>query len=166
MGIDGEDLVIFRRGAILHDIGKMAIPDEVLCKPGTLTEQEMRIMQRHPLLAFEMLSQINFLCDALQIPLNHHERWDGTGYPFGLSGEDIPLAARIFAVVDVWDALTSERPYRQALSPKDALTYIQNEAGKHFDPAVVEAFIQITEEPTWWEIANLHYKNAQVKSNS
>jgi putative nucleotidyltransferase with HDIG domain len=161
MGINGEELVNIRRGAILHDIGKMGIPDEVLCKPGTLTEQEMGIMRRHPMLAVDMLSHIKFLHSALEIPLYHHERWDGTGYPFELSGEDIPLAARIFAVVDVWDALTSERSYRNALSPEDALICIQNEAGKHFDPAVVEAFMRMIKEPTRWEIANLQYKSIQ-----
>lgn len=143
MGIGGESLVNIRRGAVLHDIGKMAIPDEVLCKPGALTAQEIEIMRQHPLLAVEMLSRIKFLRGALPIPLYHHERWDGTGYPHGLSGEDIPLSARIFAVVDVWDALTSERPYRRALSPEDTLAHIKKGSGRHFDPAVVDVFVQM-----------------------
>ena len=110
MGINEAELVQIRRGALLHDIGKMAIPDSILLKPGPLTDDEWEIMRRHPVYAYELLSPIAFLHPALDIPYCHHEKWDGTGYPRGLKGEQIPLAARIFAVVDVWDALRSDRP--------------------------------------------------------
>ena len=143
MGINGRDLINIRRGAVLHDIGKMAIPDDVLCKPGSLSDDEIKIMRMHPLLAVEMLSQINFLEESLVIPQYHHERWDGKGYPEGLAGEEIPLAARIFAVVDVWDALINERPYRKALSKEEALDYIKKNSGSHFDPSVVDFFVKM-----------------------
>lgn len=142
MGMSQEELVHIRRGALLHDMGKMGIPDSVLLKPGPLTEEEWAIMRKHPQYAFEMLSPIEYLRPALDIPYCHHERWDGTGYPRGLKGEQIPLAARIFAVVDVWDALTSDRPYRPAWSKERALTYIKEQADKQFDPRVVEVFLR------------------------
>jgi putative nucleotidyltransferase with HDIG domain len=146
MGIHGQDLAHFRRGALLHDIGKMAIPDQILRKPGPLNEEEWEIMYRHPRYAYEMLKEIDYLRPALDIPYCHHEKWDGTGYPRGLKGEEIPLAARVFAVVDYWDALTSDRPYRDAWSEEKALAHIREETGKHFDPRVVDVFLMLLEE--------------------
>ncbi|MFN3372877.1 MAG: PAS domain S-box protein, partial [Chloroflexus sp.] len=151
MGFSDEDLVHIRWGALLHDIGKMGIPDAILNKPGPLDEQEWAIMRTHPALAVELLHPIDFLAPALAIPWCHHEKWDGTGYPRGLRGEEIPLAARIFAVVDVYDALTSDRPYRAAWPPERALAYIREQAGRHFDPQVVEVFLAFYAENgyTW-----------------
>jgi len=146
MEIPDEDIVQIRRGAILHDIGKMGIPDQVLGKPEALTDDEVEIMRQHPLLAVKMLSRIKFLSGALEIPMFHHERWDGDGYPHRLKGEDIPLSARLFAVIDVWDAMTSERPYRKALPLNKAKEHIQDGAGNHFDPKVVEVFLEMIEE--------------------
>lgn len=145
LGISDATLLHLRRGALLHDIGKMGVPDHILLKPGPLTEEEREIMRRHPRYAYELLSNIAYLKPALDIPYCHHERWDGSGYPRGLKGEQIPLAARIFAVVDVWDALTSDRPYRKAWSKKKALAYMRKSAGTLFDPQVVEAFIEMLE---------------------
>ncbi len=142
MGFSAEQLVHVRRGTLLHDIGKMGVPDYILHKAGPLTEAEWEAMKRHPRYAFELLSPIKYLEGALDIPHHHHEKWDGTGYPDGLRGEEIPLAARIFAVVDVYDALTSDRPYREAWPKARALEYIRNEAGRHFDPAVVNIFLK------------------------
>ena len=141
IGILDEDLVQVRRGALLHDIGKLGVPDGILLKPGTLTNEEMEIMKKHPIIAYEILSPISFLRKAIDIPYCHHEKWDGTGYPRGLKGEQIPLAARIFAVVDVFDALLSDRPYRSAWTKEKILEYIRKEAGIHFDPKVVEHFL-------------------------
>ncbi len=146
MGFSEEELVHVRRGALLHDIGKMGIPDAILLKPGPLDEQEWAIMRTHPTLAVELLQPIPFLAPALDIPWCHHEKWDGTGYPRGLRGEEIPLAARIFAVVDVYDALTNDRPYRAAWSRERALAYIREQAGRHFDPQVVAVFEQVLSE--------------------
>jgi len=143
MGIKGEDLAAIRRGALLHDIGKIGIPDPILLKPGPLTEEEWEIMRKHPVYAYEWLSPIPYLHPALAIPYCHHERWDGTGYPRGLQGEQIPLEARIFAVVDVWDALRSDRPYRQAWPEEKVIAHIRSLAGIHFDPQVVATFLQI-----------------------
>jgi len=145
LGIKEADLVHIRRGAMLHDMGKMGIPDNILLKPGPLTDEEWEIMRRHPTYAFELLSPIAYLRPVLDIPYCHHEKWDGSGYPRGLKGDQIPLSARIFAVVDVWDALCSERPYRQAWSDETALAHIKEQAGKHFDPQVVEAFVRVLE---------------------
>ncbi len=141
IGIQGDMLQHIRRGALLHDIGKMGIPDSILLKPGPLTPSEWEIMRQHPVHAYEMLKSIDYLSQALEIPYCHHERWDGSGYPRGLKGRDIPISARIFAVVDVWDALTSDRPYRPAWTARQALEYIQIESGKQFDPQVVNAFL-------------------------
>lgn len=146
MGVDEASLVHIERGALLHDIGKMAIPDGILLKPAALTPEERTLIQKHPVYAFEMLSPIQFLKPALDIPYCHHEKWDGTGYPQGLSREDIPLAARIFAVVDVWDALVSDRPYRKGLKPADVKEKIREDAGKHFDPQVVDAFLGLDDK--------------------
>lgn len=141
-GIDDADLVHFQRGAFLHDIGKMVIPDEILHKPGPLSDEEWVIMRQHPVYAYKMLKDIDYLKPALVIPHYHQERWDGSGYPEGLVGEAIPLAARIFAVVDVWDALTSDRPYRAAWSCEQAISYMKEQAGKEFDPEVVSIFFE------------------------
>jgi HD-GYP domain-containing protein (c-di-GMP phosphodiesterase class II) len=140
-GFAGEALMQIRRGALLHDIGKLGVPDRILLKPDKLTEDEWAIMRKHPAFAFEMLSPIHYLNQAISIPYCHHEKWDGTGYPRGLSGERIPLEARIFAVVDVWDALTSDRPYRKAWSREEVIEYIRSLSGSHFDPQVVDRFM-------------------------
>ncbi len=142
MGIGDAELVHIRRGALLHDIGKMGIPDPILFKPGPLTDDEWKIMRQHPVFAYELLSPIEFLRPALDIPYCHHEKWDGTGYPRGLSGEQIPLAARLFAVVDVWDALRSDRPYRRAWSETQVREHIRSQAGSHFDPKITEVFLE------------------------
>jgi putative nucleotidyltransferase with HDIG domain len=142
MGMKDAQLIDVKRGALLHDIGKMGVPDAILLKPGPLTEEEWEIMRRHPQYAFELLSPIAYLRNALDIPYCHHEKWDGTGYPRGMKGDQIPLSARIFAVVDVWDALTSERPYRPAWSTSKALDYLRENSGSHFDPQVVNVFLE------------------------
>lgn len=146
MGFHEQELIHIRRGSILHDIGKMGIPDEILRKSGPLTEEERDIIKKHPDTALELLKQIPFLEKALEIPCYHHEKWDGTGYPGRLKGNQIPLSARIFAVVDVWDALNSDRPYRKAWSREETLKYLRDESGKHFDPKVVEIFLELLEE--------------------
>jgi len=141
-GVGDADLVHIRRGAILHDIGKMAIPDRILFKPGPLNDDEWKIMRRHPGIAVDLLSSVSYLAPALEIPHWHHEKWDGSGYPDRLSGESIPFAARLFALVDVYDALTSNRPYRGAWPKEDTLGYIESQTGKQFDPLMVPKFIQ------------------------
>jgi putative nucleotidyltransferase with HDIG domain len=138
---DDKELENIRRGAILHDIGKMAIPDEILHKRESLTNEEWDVMRQHPNLAKEMLTGIDFLSPALDIPQFHHEKWDGSGYPNKLKGEKIPLAARIFAIVDVWDAMTCDRPYRKALFEEEVIEYISDQDGKHFDPEIVKVFL-------------------------
>jgi len=143
MGIRDDELVQIRRGALLHDIGKMGVPDSILLKPGFLTEDEWVFMRRHPVYAYDMLSPILYLRGALDIPYYHHERWDGTGYPRGLKGEQIPLAARIFAVVDTWDALSYDRPYRKSWPEEKVREYIIEQSGKHFDPQIVETFLPL-----------------------
>ncbi|MBI3172180.1 MAG: PAS domain S-box protein [Chloroflexi bacterium] len=143
LDITEDELAHIRRGALLHDIGKMGIPDSILHKPGPLTAHESRIMQMHPQYAYELLSLIPFLQPAIDIPYCHHERWDGTGYPRGLRGKEIPLAARIFSVVDVWDALTTDRPYRAAWSRVRAREYILAESGCYFDPEIVQKFLKL-----------------------
>jgi putative nucleotidyltransferase with HDIG domain len=143
MGVSKEFLTHVRQGALLHDIGKMAVPDEILHKKGPLTEQEKAIMHQHPVNAYNMLFPIAYLRSALDIPYCHHEKWDGTGYPRGLQGEEIPLAARIFTVIDVWDALRSDRPYRKAWSEQETLAYIQAQAGKSLDPNIVGHFVEL-----------------------
>jgi PAS domain S-box-containing protein len=141
MGVRDNDMLQIYRGALLHDIGKMGVPDSIVLKPGPLNDDEWTIMRKHPQYAYDMLSPIAYLRTALDIPYCHHEKWDGTGYPRGLRGGQIPMAARIFAVVDVWDALTSDRPYRKAWQEEKALQYIQEQAGRYFDPEVVKAFL-------------------------
>lgn len=146
MGIPEDQMENLRRGALLHDIGKLGVPDTILLKQGKLTGEEWAIMQKHPTYAYEMLSQIKDFKDSIDIPYCHHEWWDGSGYPRGLEGEQIPLAARIFSIVDVWDALTSNRPYRAAWQRKDAMAHIINQAGTHFDPRVVDEFVRMVME--------------------
>jgi HD-GYP domain-containing protein (c-di-GMP phosphodiesterase class II) len=133
--------VHFRRGALLHDMGKLGIPDQILLKPGPLTDEEWVIMRKHPQYAYDMLSSIDYLRPALDIPYCHHEKWDGSGYPRGLKGEQIPIAARIFSIIDVWDALTSDRPYRPAWDRQRVIEYIENNSGMHFDPAIAKVFL-------------------------
>jgi hypothetical protein len=150
LGFSAADQVHVRRGALLHDIGKVGIPDAVLLKPGPLDADEWVVMKRHPRLAYDLLSPIAHLRPALDIPYCHHEKWDGSGYPRGLAGESIPLAARAFAVVDVWDALRSDRPYRKAWPEEKVRTHVADLGGTHFDPEVLAAFLRID-----WSTATL-----------
>jgi putative nucleotidyltransferase with HDIG domain len=143
LGIPRPDLEHIRRGALLHDIGKMAVPDAILLKPGGLSDDEWLVVKKHPLHARKLLENIPYLRKAMDIPYSHHERWDGSGYPQGLSEQAFPASARIFAVVDVWDALISDRPYRKAWSGEAALNYIHDQSGKQFDPQVVTAFLEL-----------------------
>ncbi len=145
MGINESELTHIRRGALLHDIGKIGVPDSILLKSDELSGEEWEIMRKHPTYAHEMISSIDYLKPALDIPYSHHEKWDGTGYPRGLKGEQIPLVARIFSVVDVWDALRSDRPYRKAWEKEKVLEHIRSLAGTHFDPAVVDVFLEVTD---------------------
>ncbi len=147
LGYGSRDLTHMRFGAQLHDIGKIGVPDSVLLKPGPLDDEDKEIMHKHPVYAYEMLSSIPNFAPILDIPYSHHERWDGGGYPCGLKGEQIPFAARIFAVIDVWDALNSDRPYRSAWPENDVVTYIREQSGKHFDPQVVDAFLTMMVSP-------------------
>jgi PAS domain S-box-containing protein len=146
IGFSEDELVHIRRGALLHDMGKMAIPDEILQKPGPLNEAEWEKMRHHPIYAYEMLSPISYLHPALEIPFFHHERWDGSGYPRGLKGEEIPLPARLFAIIDVWDALCSDRPYRKKLPRNEVITYLRENAGVLFDPKLTHVFLSFIEE--------------------
>lgn len=148
LGFTEEELSHIRRGALLHDMGKMAIPDEILQKPGPLNEMEWEKMRRHPTYAYDMLSPIAYLHRALEIPFYHHERWDGSGYPHGLKGEDIPLVARLFAIVDVWDALSTDRPYRKKMPRSEVIKYLRDNSGKLFDPKLVEVFMSVIEKET------------------
>lgn len=141
-GLNDTELVHVHRGALLHDIGKLAIPDSILLKPGALAEDEWQLMREHPRYAYEMLKSIPFLRQSLDIPYAHHEKWDGSGYPIGLRETQIPLAARIFAVIDVWDALRSDRPYRKAWSDTQTREHIASLSGSHFDPTIVPLFFQ------------------------
>jgi PAS domain S-box-containing protein/putative nucleotidyltransferase with HDIG domain len=143
MGMTDEELVHIRRGALLHDIGKLGVPDNVLFKPGKLDDGEWAVMKRHPETAYNILSPISFLRPSIDVPYCHHEKWDGTGYPRGLKGERIPLSARIFAIVDVWDALSSDRPYRPAWPEEKVREYLTEQSGSHFDPKVVEVFLKM-----------------------
>ncbi len=143
MGVVGDDLINITRGALLHDIGKMAIPDGILLKPSALTDEERDVVRKHPVYAYNMLKEIEFLHPAIDIPYCHHEKWDGTGYPRGLKGEEIPFAARIFPVIDVYDALVSNRPYRKGMPVEEVKAIIKKDSGTHFDPRVVEVFLQM-----------------------
>lgn len=149
MGYPTEELIHIRRGALLHDIGKMAIPDSILNKPGPLTEEEWVLMRKHPEVAHNVLAPIQFLEKSLDIPYCHHEHWDGKGYPRGLKGREIPLAARIFSVIDVYDALTSDRPYRSAWSEEKVIQYLCDQSGSQFDPAVVNAFLALLKKQSY-----------------
>lgn len=160
MNIEEGEIEHIRRGVLLHDIGKMGISDDILLKQGPLDDSERENIEKHPALACEMLSQIEFLHPCMGIPAYHHERWDGRGYPDGLAGEEIPMAARIFAVIDVWDALTSDRPYRKAWPMDAALQYIRKNAGKHFDPQVVQVFLQ------WIKTYDLDKRGEKLVSDS
>ena len=146
MGFPESEIEHIRRGALLHDIGKMAVSDVVLQKAAELTSEEFEIIKQHPVIAYELLSHIDFLAPALDIPYCHHERWNGTGYPRQLKGEEIPLSARLFAVVDVYDSITSERPYHEAWDKDVAIAYIRDESGKHFCPHAVDAFLEMMAE--------------------
>ena len=143
LGLSQDQLVYIQFGTLLHDIGKLGIPDAILQKPGKLTSKEFQVVKMHPLYAHDWISYRDDFSPAKVIPLYHHEKWNGTGYPFGLAGTNIPLLARVVAVVDVWDAITSDRPYRQAMSNSKALRVIKTSAGKQFDPDVVDAFLKL-----------------------
>lgn len=145
LGLNKEEIRTLQRGAYLHDIGKMAIPDHILLKPGPLDDDEWKIMKQHPVRSREFISEIPFLQPAIQVAYHHHERWDGSGYPEGLRGEQIPLPARIFTVIDNWDALNSNRPYRKAWPREEVVTYLKANAGSIFDPKVVDTFLGIIE---------------------
>jgi HD-GYP domain-containing protein (c-di-GMP phosphodiesterase class II) len=152
MGVPETEMIHIHRGALLHDIGKMGIPDSILLKTGPLLDREWDIMRRHPVYAYELLSPIAFLRPALDIPYCHHEKWDGTGYPEGLRGTEIPIAGRLMAVVDVYDAVCTRRLYRQPMTHADAVTFIVNGRGTHFDPDVVDAFVAVADalrDPTF-----------------
>ena len=142
MGIEEGKRIHIRRGALLHDIGKMGVPNGILQKKGPLTPEERTVIEKHPAYAYELLHKIQYLAPALDIPRYHHEKWNGTGYPYGLQGEEIPLPARIFAIIDVWDALTSDRPYRKAWSMVKTLDYLRSQTGTHFDPDVAASFFR------------------------
>jgi HD-GYP domain-containing protein (c-di-GMP phosphodiesterase class II) len=146
MGLEGPILDDIRHGALLHDIGKIGIPDDILLKPGKLSAEEFEVIKSHCVIARDFLSGIPLFTGAISIPYSHHEKWDGTGYPLGLAGEDIPLPARIFSIVDVWDALSSDRPYRKPWEREDILVHIRGLSGTHFDPRVAEAFLELLSE--------------------
>ncbi len=143
LNISIEKIKIIRYGAMLHDIGKMAIPDSILLKPGPLDASEWQIMKLHPVYARDMLSEINFLKSAITIPYFHHEKWDGTGYPTGLKGEEIPVESRIFTIIDVWDALLSDRPYRKGWPREKVIQYIRENKGIYFDPKIADIFLKL-----------------------
>ena len=142
----GEEEKMFEKLSKTQPIGRMGIPDEILHKPGSLTEEEWVIMRQHPIMANDLLSKIEFLRPSIDIPYYHHEKWDGSGYPKGIKGEDIPIAARIFAIVDVWDALLWDRPYRAAWSKEKAFNYLKEQSGIHFDPRVADTFLEMIRE--------------------
>lgn len=141
LGASEEELRYMYYGALLHDIGKMGIPDEILHKPNKLTSEEWEIVKYHPTQAYQLLKDIEYLQQAIEIPYCHHEKWNGEGYPRGLKGNEIPLSARIFAVVDVWDALNSERPYKKAWAKDEVVQYMKEQSGIQFDPKVIEIFL-------------------------
>jgi response regulator RpfG family c-di-GMP phosphodiesterase len=144
LGMKGQQLFHIRNGALLHDIGKLGVPGSILKKCGPLTEDEWSIVRKHPAHAYELLAPVSFLKPALEIPFYHHEKWDGSGYPNGLKGEEIPLAARVFSIVDVWDALRFMRPYRPEAWPEQKIIlYLRQQSGRHFDPYLVESFVSL-----------------------
>jgi putative nucleotidyltransferase with HDIG domain len=146
LGMNEEEIMFARWGAWLHDIGKIAVPDHILHKPGPLTEEEWVLMRQHPTVAYEMLRPIKFLASAIDIPYCHHEKWDGTGYPHGLKGDEIPLMARLFAVIDVYDALCSDRPYRAGWAVEKVRAYLNEHSGTHFEPHAVEVVLEVLDE--------------------
>ncbi|MEP6894728.1 MAG: HD domain-containing phosphohydrolase [Chloroflexota bacterium] len=156
MGIDEETISHYRRGALLHDVGKLGIPDSILHKPGPLTNEELITLHKHPGYAFQWLSRIDYLHSALDIPYCHHEKWNGLGYPRGLKGKAIPIAARLFAVIDVWDALLSERSYKHAWSVEKAADYLESQKNIHFDPVIVKVFL----DHFVYQHGNKHTENA------
>ena len=143
LGLPDFEIENIKRGALLHDIGKIGVPDKILLKPGKLTDEEWQIMKKHPVFAYDMLKNSDYLLSSLDIPYCHHEKWDGSGYPRGLKGAAIPLNARIFAFIDVFDAMTSDRPYRKAMNISDVLYYVENQKGKHFDPSLTDKFVNL-----------------------
>lgn len=143
VGMSAAEITHIRLGAQLHDLGKIGIPDAILLKPGPLTDEERTIMKEHVRLGYEVLKDIEYLGPALDVVLHHHEKWDGTGYPDGLKGDEIPIGARIFAIVDVWDALSSDRPYRRGETRSVVRTYLADQSGKHFDPKILECFLSL-----------------------
>jgi len=147
-GIPENEHIYIRWGALLHDIGKMGVPDQILLKPGPLTDDEWEIMRKHPVYAHDMLQPITFLNKAIDIPFCHHERWDGSGYPRGLKRDEIPFSARLFSIVDMWDALGSNRPYRKAWRQEEIVEHIRSLSGTHFDPAVVDVFMTMIQMPS------------------
>ncbi|MHC4932828.1 MAG: HD-GYP domain-containing protein, partial [Planctomycetota bacterium] len=146
LGLTPEQLVDISYGALLHDVGKIGVPDSILLKPGKLSDEDWTIMRQHTLIGHKMISRIKFLKGAADVVLYHHERWDGAGYPYGISGEDIPLPARIFSVIDAYDAITSERVYKRAVPIDQAKKEIERCSGTQFDPKIVEVFLKITDE--------------------
>lgn len=146
MGISGEALEDIRSGSILHDIGKISIPDKILHKPARLTVEEREIVEQHPETAYKLLLPITYLNKAIEIPFSHHEKWDGTGYPQKLKGKRIPVSARIFAIADVWDALSNDRPYHESWSREKIIRYFIDESGKHFDPEIMNIFLEMLEK--------------------
>ena len=145
VGVEDKEMVDIRRGAQLHDIGKIAIPDNILFKPGELTEEEWEVMRKHPMYAFELLSPVTYLQKCVDIPYCHHEHWDGSGYPRGLIGPQIPLAARLFTIIDVWDALSTDRCYRAGWQTEAVKKYIAEQSGRLFDPQIVDIFLEMME---------------------
>ncbi|MFN2145153.1 MAG: HD-GYP domain-containing protein [Anaerolineales bacterium] len=148
LGLEKEALKNFRRGALLHDIGKIVIPDEILYKPSSLSESEWKIMQLHPRIVKDLLKDFDIPEEVLEIPSSHHEKWDGSGYPLGLKREEIPFSARIFSIVDVWDAMLVDRPYRKKFDRDHVINYIRSQQGIHFDPRVTEVFLQLVASGT------------------
>ena len=142
LGLPEHDILCIRHGALLHDVGKIGVPDSILLKSDSLTSQEWELVRRHPIYARDLLLPVEYFRNCLEIPFSHHEKWDGTGYPQGLKGEQIPLPARLFAIVDVWDTLSSDQVYRKAWLPEKITKYIRQQSGHHFDPAVVDLFFR------------------------
>lgn len=146
IGMNPEEQLYVRWGSLLHDVGKMGVPDHILHKPAALTPEEWEVMKSHTTIAYELLSPVSFLRPAIDIPYAHHEKWDGTGYPRGLSGDDIPVAARLFAIADVYDALTNDRPYRAAWTHEKTVAHILSQSGSHFDPRAVKVFQSVLKD--------------------
>jgi HD-GYP domain-containing protein (c-di-GMP phosphodiesterase class II) len=148
LGLPEDEIVCIRHGALLHDVGKIGVPDSILLKSGALTQEEWEVVRRHPMYARDLLFPVEYFRNCLDIPSYHHEKWDGTGYPQGLKGKEIPLAARLFAAVDVWDTLSSDRVYGKAWPREKVMNHIQGQSGRHFDPFVVDLFLRAKKELT------------------